>query len=221
MKQRIGVVLCGCGHRDGSEVHEATLTLLAIDRAGAEAICFAPQGAQRCTSNHLSGKNVDEERDMLVESARIARGKIQPLSEAKADDLDALIIPGGQGAAKNLSTYLVDGTNGSVNAPLTTLIEQMLHAQKPIGAICIAPATLALALAQLGVKATLTAGTDDAVGTDIETLGHHIEKAEATDCVIDGANRIVTTPAYMNARSIGEVWEGIEKLVGAIVEMSR
>ncbi|MBN1283706.1 MAG: isoprenoid biosynthesis glyoxalase ElbB [Proteobacteria bacterium] len=219
-KKRIGVILCGCGHRDGSEVHEATLTLLAIDLAGAEALCFAPAGEARFVRDHLSGDELPERRSMIVESARIARGRIDPLAEARAADLDALIIPGGQGAALNLSSYLADGARCSVEPETARLIREMAAAGKPVGAICIAPATLARALEEAGISAVLTAGDDEDVARDVEAMGHRHERSLPTECVIDRKNRVVTTPAYMNARSIGEVWKGVGKLVDAVIEMA-
>lgn len=220
VKKRIGVVLSGCGNQDGSEIHEATLTLLAIDRVGAEAVCFAPKGAHAKIRNHLTAKDVSENRDMLVESARIARGKISDLMTAKASELDAVIIPGGTGAGANLSNFFAEGVSCRVRPDLMNLIRDIHAAKKPIGAICIAPATLAKALQDIGVKATITIGTDDQVAAKIESMGHRHERSPAINCVIDRQNKIVTTPAYMNAKSIGEVWQGVEKLVGALIEMS-
>ena len=219
-KKRIGVLLCGCGHRDGSEVHEATFTLLAIDRAGADAVCFAPAGPQRFVRDHLTGKEAGDKRDVLVEAARIARGQIRDVALARASDMEALIIPGGQGAALNLSTFLIDGLSGSVHPQVSRLIGEMVGAKKPVGAVCIAPATLGLVLKEIGIKATLTIGTDEKVASQIEEMGHRHEKCPATNCVVDRENLIVTTPAYMNAASIGEVWQGVEKLVAAVMEMT-
>lgn len=219
-RKRIGVLLCGCGHRDGSEVHEATLALLAIDRAGAEAVCFAPRGAHRSVRDHYTGKDSGETRDMLVESARISRGDIRELKDAKAFDLGALIIPGGQGAALNLSTFLIDGTSCSVRDDVSKLVKDMVAAGKPVGAVCIAPATIAKILGDAGISATITIGTDEGVAAQIESMGHKHEKCPPTNCCVDRQNRIVTTPAYMTAKSIGEVWQGVEKLVDAVVEMA-
>ncbi len=219
-KKRVGVLLCGCGHRDGSEIHEATITLLALDLAGAEAVCMAPGGATALVRDHVTGAEVHEKREMLVESARIARGKIHYVAQVPATELDALIIPGGQGAALNLSDFLVLGAECKVLPEVQQLISHLVTVRKPIGAICIAPATLARALQQAGIAATLTAGNDIKVAEAIESMGHRHEECRPCDCVIDGKNRIVTTPAYMNANSIGEVWEGIRKLVNAVVEMA-
>lgn len=219
-RKKIGVMLCGCGHRDGSEIHEATLTLLAIDLAGAEAVCMAPGGDVLVVRDHLGGAEVHEKRNMLLESARIARGDIRFASQLSAADIDALIIPGGQGAALNLSTFLIDGAECKVNVDVQRLVSEMTKAGKPIGAICIAPATLARALQKEGISARLTCGTDEEVSDSIGEMGHTHERCAATDCVIDEEHKIVTTPAYMNAKSIGEVWQGIEKLVNAVVKMA-
>jgi len=217
-KKRIGVVLCGAGHRDGSEIHEATCTLLAIDRAGAEAVCISPKGEQRFVRDHASGEESGERRDMFAESARISRGNLTDLKLAKAAELDALIIPGGQGAGLNLSSFLADGENCSVNPDLAKLVTDMCAAKKPVGAVCIAPAILARILKDAGISARVTIGDDESVAGSIESMGHRHEKCPATGCVADAENLIFTTPAYMNARSIGEVWQGIEKLVAAIME---
>lgn len=216
--KRIGVLLCGAG-RDGSEIHESTFVLLSIKRRGALAVCFAPGGPQKYVRNHLTDKNTDEKRDMLVESARIARGDIRDIKEINASDIDALIIPGGQGAATNLSSFIEDGVSCTVHPEAERIIAEMHKAQKSIGAICMAPSTLAKALQNIGVSAILTAGDDSDVARKIVAMGHGHERCDATDCVIDRENRIVTTPAYMNAKSIAEVWEGIDKLTAAVIEM--
>jgi enhancing lycopene biosynthesis protein 2 len=219
-KKRIGVLLSGCGHRDGSEIHEATLTLLALDGEKAEAVCLAPKGPQRFVRDHVSGAAKREKRDMFVEAARIARGQIQDVARVDADDLDGLILPGGQGAALNLSTFLVDGPFGTVRRDVTEIIKAMLREAKPIGAICIAPATLACILKKAKVRARLTLGADPRMAATIEAMGHAHKNCEPSECLIDRGNRIVTTPAYMNATSIGEIWEGIRKLVHEVVKMA-
>jgi len=162
---------------------------------------------------------VPNARNVLQESARIARGHIADLHTANADELDALVMPGGAGAAMNLSTFAQEGENCEVNEDLLHLIEQMHIRHKPIAAICIAPATLAKALQDIGVSATLTIGDDAETAKKITAMGHSHENCRAVDCVIDRDKNIVTTPAYMNAKSIGEVWSGVEKLVDAVVKM--
>ena len=217
--KKIGVLLCGCGHRDGSEIHEATLTLLAIDEAGAEAYCMAPREPQKVVRNHLTGEEVIESRDMLIESARIARGNIRDLAIVAAKDIDALIIPGGQGAATNLSSFIAEGPTCTVHREVERLIVEMYGAKKPIGAICIAPGTLAKALQNVGVHAELTLGTDPVMQGHLTAMGHTAKNCPATDCVVDERNRIVTTPAYMLAKNLSELNMGIGKLVQAVVEM--
>jgi enhancing lycopene biosynthesis protein 2 len=219
-KKRIGVLLCGCGHRDGSEVHEATFALLAIDQAGAEAICFAPPGNTCYVRDHLTGHDANDTRSMIVESARIARGKIRDLATAQASELDALVIPGGQGAALNLSTFLIDGVNCSVLPEVSRIIKDMLKAQKPIGGICIAPATIARVFQQEGISATMTGGTDAEIASAYEEMGQRHESCAPTECVVDRERKLVSTPAYMNAKTIGEVWQGVEKLVNAVIGMA-
>lgn len=217
--KRIGVLLCGCGHRDGSEIHEATLTLLAIDKLGCEEVCIAPDGPQRIVINHLNSEPRSEQRDIRIESARIARGKVRDAARTTVDDIDALIIPGGQGAALNLSTFTVDGVNCEVEKDTKRLILDMIRAKKPIGAICIAPVTLAKALEGSGTTPVMTVGNDKQVAQQLEQMGVKHESCAPTECVVDRANKIVTTPAYMNAKNIMEVWTGIEKLVKNVAEM--
>ena len=220
MYKNVGVLLCGCGHRDGSEVHEATCTILALDMAGAEMHFFAPQEAQKYVRDHSTGEAMDELRDALVESARISRGNIQSMKKMKVDELDALIIPAGQGAAINLSTFLEKGPECSVHPEFQRVVGEFVKSKKPIGAICIAPGSLGKALEILGVNAKLTLGDDARFASMIESMGHIHVNAKATECIVDEANKIVTTPAYMLAGSISEVYEGISKLVKSVLELA-
>ena len=217
MAKKVGVLLSGCGVFDGTEIHEAVLTILALDRAGAEIICMAPNEEQFHVINHLTQKETDEKRNVLVESARIARGEIKDLQEVNASDLDALIIPGGFGAAKNLSDFAIKGADASVYPEVKRILEEMVSADKPIGAICIAPATLTKALSDKNPEVTI--GSDQDTASAIEAMGgRHITCA--VDMIhVDKKNRIVTTPAYMIGPGIKEVAVGIEKLVGQILSM--
>ncbi|MFH1873749.1 MAG: isoprenoid biosynthesis glyoxalase ElbB [Pseudomonadota bacterium] len=219
MTKRIGVLLCGCGHRDGSEVHEATLTLLAISKLGQQTVCIAPDGFQLKVCDHQTGEDKNEKRNMLVEAARISRGNMQRAARITSADFDALIIPGGQGAGLNLSTFLRDGLNCQVEPETKRLILETVKAKKPLGAICIAPATVAKALEGSGISAKLTIGNDSQVAAAIEKMGSKHEECLVTDCVVDGTNKIVSTPAYMLAKNIGEVWSGVEKLVKTVIEL--
>src|SRR6186713_22209 len=159
---RVGVLLSGCGFLDGSEIHEAVLTLLALDRLGATAICIAPNIEQDHVINHRTGKPAEEVRNVLDESARIARGKIQDVAKVKASDLDALVLPGGFGAAKNLSNFATAGSKARVEPGVGRLMREMHKARKPIAAMCIAPAVVAAALRDERAGPKLTIGSDEA-----------------------------------------------------------
>jgi enhancing lycopene biosynthesis protein 2 len=215
MKQ-VAVVLSGCGVYDGAEIHEAVLTLLALDRAGAQAVCFAPDKAQLHVINHLSGEEMPESRNVLLESARIARGKIQALSLADAEQLDALIVPGGFGAAKNLSSFATQGAECSVDPDLSKLIREMHKKNKPMGFMCIAPTLLPKVFDQ---PLRLTIGNDPDLGEVIDAMGGEPVICPVDDIVVDIENKVVTTPAYMLAQSIGEAAQGIDKLVSRVLDL--
>ena len=215
----IGVLLSGSGVNDGSEIHESVITMLALDRAGAETLLMAPNIDQMHVINHYTGQEMDEFRNVLVESARIARGKIKDMAEVSGGDLDALIIPGGFGVAKNLSDYAMSGTESSINPDVYRLISEMIILKKPIGAICIAPTMMAKILAEQNQSATMTIGKDETTAKDIESMGSTHKECLVEEIVIDKENNIVTTPAYMDAKNISEAAEGIEKLVKQIILM--
>ena len=215
----IGVLLSGSGVNDGSEIHESVITMLALDRAGAETLLMAPNIDQMHVINHYTGQEMDEFRNVLVESARIARGKIKDMAEVSGGDLDALIIPGGFGVAKNLSDYAMSGTECSINPDVYRLISEMIILKKPIGAICIAPTMMAKILAEQNQSATMTIGKDETTAKDIESMGSTHKECLVEEIVIDKENNIITTPAYMNAKNISEAAEGIEKLVKQIILM--
>ncbi len=220
MKKKIGVVLSGCGVYDGSEIHEAVITLLAIDRAGCEAVCIAPNIDQKHVVNHLTGEEAPgEKRNVLVESARIARGAIVDLKDVRTDDVDGLILVGGFGAAKNLSDLESKGTDCDVDHELIRLIIDFAVQDKPFAACCIAPAVVAKVFDGGTVHPTLTIGNDPEFAEKINKMGGKHQECAATDIIVDEKNKIVTTPAYMNGKSIGEVAEGIEKAVQKLVEM--
>lgn len=215
MKQRIGVVLSGCGVFDGSEIHEAVFTLLAIDRNGAEAICMAPD-MELNEVDHLSGQETGARRNVLKESARIARGKIKNIAGVKAEELDAVVFPGGFGAAKNLCNFASKGAEASIHPEVARLLKAMAAAKKPICAICIAPALIAATLGkEYAPKVTIgyDAGTAGAIR---QTGSEHID-CPVTEFVVDTERKIVSTPAYMLAQNISEAAEGIEKAVKAVI----
>lgn len=216
MRPKVGVILSGCGVQDGSEIHEATLLLLALDKAGCEALCFAPDKPQLDVVDHASGKPTGETRNVLVESARLARGAIRPLSEASPASLDAVMLPGGFGAAKNLCTFAVDGADCRVDADLARLLEGMRAAGKPVGAACIAP----VILARLFPKAQVTIGSDPGTAGAVEKMGARHVAAPAVGVVVDRKLRLASTPCYMLASRISEVAEGMDKLVAAVLELT-
>ncbi|MBD30586.1 MAG: isoprenoid biosynthesis protein ElbB [Candidatus Marinimicrobia bacterium] len=215
----IGVLLSGSGVNDGSEIHESVIAMLALDRAGAEMLLMAPNIDQMHVINHYTGQEMDEFRNVLVESARIARGNIKDMAEVSGSDLDALIIPGGFGVAKNLSDYAMSGAECSINPDVYRLISEMILLKKPIGAICITPAMMAKILAEQNQSATMTIGKDETTAKDIEAMGSTHKECPVEEIVIDEENNIVTTPAYMDAKNISEAADGIEKLVKQIILM--
>ncbi|MDM8548701.1 isoprenoid biosynthesis glyoxalase ElbB [Desulfobacterales bacterium HSG2] len=217
MAKKIGVILSGCGVFDGAEIHESVLTLLALDRAGAEIVCMAPDTEFQVV-NHLTQKATDEKRNVLVESARIARGEIRNLADVTASDLDALIIPGGFGAAKNLSDFAVKGPDAAVHPDVERILQEMATSGKPVGAICIAPATLTKALSDK--KPQVTIGNDTGTAAAIESMGGKHKNCTVDMIHVDEQNSIVTTPAYMLGPGIKDVAVGIEKLVNQIISMT-
>jgi len=218
---RVAVCLSGCGVKDGSEIHEAVATLWALNQAGAEIVCCAPNIDQPAVVNHLTGEpSGHERRNMLIEGARIARGSIQDIAGIHASDIDALIFPGGLGAAKNLCTFADDGPKCQVLPEVDRLAGEMLEAGKPIGAICIAPAMLARITGHRGLHPRITIGNDAATAEAIENMGAQHVSCVATDCVVDTTHKIVTTPAYMLASGPAEVFEGIRKLVAEVLKLA-
>lgn len=218
MAKRIGVILSGCGVYDGSEIHEAVITLLAIDRAGAEAICMAPNIPQLHVVNHLTGEPAaGESRNVLIESARIARGNIKDLATVQVKDIDALMLPGGFGAAKNLCDFAVAGSDCSVNPDVARLVKEIYAAKKPIAAVCIAPAVLSRVLGSENISHQLTIGTDEGTAEALQAMGSEHIACPVQEFVVDTENKLITSPAYMLAGSISEAAEGIEKTVQELI----
>jgi enhancing lycopene biosynthesis protein 2 len=215
---KIAVILHGSGARDGSEIHEATLTLLALDQQGAKVQCFSPFETQARVINHLTGEVVKEVRWMQVEAARIARGKVSDICQLRAADFDGVIFPGGSGTAVNLCSFASDGAQMQVNPQVERVIREFHAAQKPIGAICIAPVLVAKVLGSHGVRVTLGSNAEEARA--VVEMGALSVEAGVGSCVIDRENRVVTTPAYMLAKSIRELWPGINDLCKSVIEMS-
>ena len=214
----IGILLSGCGVYDGVEIHEAVLTLLALDRKGVKIVAMAPDVEQYHVVNHLTGEATEEKRNVLIESARITRGDIRDLQSVQASELDALIIPGGFGAAKNLSDFANKGKDAKALPEVSRILTEMAGAGKPIGAICISPAVMVSVLSQKHPEVTI--GNDLGTADAIEAMGG-VHKACTVDQIhVDETNKIVTTPAYMLGPGVKEVAEGIEKLVDAVLKLA-
>jgi len=193
---------------------------LALDQAGAKIICCAPAGVKLDVVDHVAKKPAGGTRDVLAESARIARGDIRPLSDIKAKDIDALIFPGGFGAAKNLCTFATEGADCKVNSEVETLVSDMLEMKKPIGAICIAPALLARIVGRKHIPAKLTIGTDAKTAAVINQMGASHCDCVVTEMVADEKHKIVSTPAYMLGRGPAEVFAGIKKCVDKVLALA-
>ncbi|MCD6272146.1 MAG: isoprenoid biosynthesis glyoxalase ElbB [Deltaproteobacteria bacterium] len=217
MGKKVGVLLSGCGVFDGAEIHESVLTLLNLDKAGAEIVCMAPD-MEFPVVNHITQEATGEKRNILLESARIARGEIKNLKDVQASDLDALIMPGGMGAAKNLSDFADKGTDAVVLPEVQRILQDMVSAGKPVGAICIAPATLTKALGDK--KPEVTIGNDVNTASALESMGARHFNCNVDMVHVDEKNKIVTTPAYMLGPGIKDIAVGIEKLVNKIVSMA-
>jgi len=215
-QKKVAVILSGCGVFDGAEIHESVFTLWAIAKSGASYTIFAPDVNQHHVINHLTGKESGETRNVLVESARIARGKIQPLSDYKAANFDALLLPGGFGAAKNLSSLAFDGPDCTVNMEVEQALKETHTAQKPIGALCITPAVVAKVFGQVEVTIGQDAGTAQA----IEKMGGTHTKTTHGEVVIDSANKIATTPCYMLDATIDQIATGAANVVEATLKMA-
>ena len=215
----VAVVLAGCGHRDGAEVREACYTLLALDQEGATFQCFAPDKPQHDVIDHVTGQATGEQRNVLVESARIARGEIRPLSAFDADDFDALVFPGGTGAAKNLSTFALHGAAASVDPDVRRAIEATQAAGKPLGFVCITPVSLGALV--LGSGTRLTVGADGPAAQAVAELGAEHVTCPVGSAVVDPAKKVVSTPAYMDgAARPAQVYDGIRRLVQELLALA-
>lgn len=219
MAKKVGVILSGCGVYDGAEIHESVITMLALDRHGAEMVLCAPNVPQMHVVNHLTGEVAEgEQRNVLEESARIARGNIKDVNDVSADELDALILPGGFGAAKNLCNFAVSGPDCHVDPSVASLVGAV-HAQgKPVAAVCIAPALLAKVLGTESPQ--LTIGTDADTAGALETMGARHVSCPVTEFVVDEEKKIISSPAYMLAENMSDLAEGIEKTVAALMKMA-
>lgn len=225
---KIGVLLSGCGVYDGAEIHESVLTLLALDKLGAEVVCLAPDIDQHHVINHITGEEISQKRNVLIESARIARGNIKPLSEVDPKELDALAMPGGFGAAKNFTKWAFSGPEGNILPELKNLIVKMVEDHKPIAALCMSPTVIAKALEGSNIQAILTVGSKDgpspyeigAISSGMESIGAKSKDCDTANVIIDDAHNIITTPCYMMEASISQINEGIEKAMAKLVALT-
>ena len=217
MTKKVAVILSGCGVFDGTEIQEAVITLLSLDRAGAQYECYAPDIEQHHVINHLTGEESEQSRNVLVESARITRGEVRPVNELNPQAFDALIVPGGFGAAKNLSDFAFNGAEVRVQVDVLEAAKAFAEAGKAMGLICIAPA-LAGRIHTTGVRCTI--GNDAETASAIEATGANHVNCPVDDIVVDESRKLVTTPAYMLAQSIGEAATGIEKLVTKVLDLA-
>lgn len=213
-KKKFAVVLAGCGVYDGAEIHEAIMTLYAIVLQGATYQVFAPDIRQHHVLNHITGEEMAESRNVLVESARLARGKAKPLTDYNPKEFDALVFPGGFGVAKNLCTFAFDGANCTVNDQVEKAIKETHRLKKPIGALCIAPVILSKVLGQV----TVTIGQDEGTARAIESMGTKHQLANHGEVAIDKENLLFTVPCYMLDSTIADIANDAKALVGAMVK---
>lgn len=213
---KVAIILSGCGVFDGAEIHESVLTLLYLDQAGAQYQCFAPNINQHHVLNHLTGEEQAQTRNVLEEAARIARGEILDLKELNVDDYDALVVPGGFGAAKNLCDFALKGVNSSLNSDVERVCKAFAEQHKPAAYLCIAPALIAHIYPQ-GTKATI--GNDADTASALSTLGAKHVECSVDNIVVDEQAKVVSTPAYMLAGSIKEAASGIEKAINKLLSL--
>ena len=215
--KKIAVVLSGSGVYDGSEINEAVLSLLAIEKQGAQWDCFAPNMNQHHVINHITGEEMDTTRNVLIESARIARGNISDITTLDVNQYDALLLPGGFGVAKNLTDFAFKGAQCSIDASVATVCRAFAEVKKPAGYVCIAPVIIPM-IYNNGVKGTI--GHDKETIDAFNTLGGQHISSSFEDVVFDPEYRVLSTPAYMATESLLEASKGIECLVKQLVELA-
>lgn len=212
---KFAIVLAGCGVYDGAEIHEAVMTMLAIKANGGSYQVFAPNVMQYHVINHLTGEPMNESRNVLIEAARIARGKIRPLIEYRAGDFDALVFPGGFGVAKNMCSYAFDGTDMKIDRVVEKAIRDTHAAGKPIGALCISPVLITKILGPVEV----TIGSDPGTSSDIKAMGGQHKNTGNGEVITDTLNKIVTSPCYMLDAEITDIATGADKTIKALISL--
>jgi enhancing lycopene biosynthesis protein 2 len=221
---KIGVLLSGCGVYDGAEIQESVLTLLAISEAGHEAVCISINDNQHHVINHLTGEEMPETRNMLIESARIARGSVAEISKISPADIDALVIPGGFGSAKNFTTWAFNGPEGEIRADVKLLIVNLINVGKPIVALCVSPIVLAKALEGSTIELNLTMGSTKSASPysisdfmeSINVTGASTIERELTEILIDTKNKVISAPCYMMEATILEIRQNIKQAIDAL-----
>ncbi len=224
---KIGVLLSGCGVYDGAEIHEATMTLLSIAEIGAQAVCISVDKNQHHVVNHLTGEEMPQKRNMLVESARIARGNVSNIMDIDPVDIDALVIPGGFGSAKNFTSWAFDGPDGSILPEVKLLIVNLLNVGKPVAALCVSPVVMAKALEGSNIHAKMTIGSDEmespydikSFSSGLESLGATTEMKTVEEILIDKENKIVTAPCYMMDASILDIRRNVRSAIEALRDL--
>lgn len=227
MRLPVAVILSGSGVYDGSEIHESVLTLLSLSKRNIAYQCIAPNMLQHHVINHTSGEEMDESRNVLVEAARIARGEIKDIADVSVNDFAGLIMPGGFGAAKNLTKWAFEGPDGSINESIASLIRDFVQSSKPIVAMCMSPVVVAKAFENTEVEAALTVGTTEeaspydikAISEGMNSIGSNSKMRSVREVSVDMNNKIITTPCYMMEASISEVYSGIEKAIESLEEL--
>lgn len=225
---KIGVLLSGCGVYDGAEIQEAVLTLLSIDEIGAEAVCISVNRNQHHVIDHITGAEMDQSRNMLIESARIARGKIHEISEIDPVDIDALVIPGGFGSAKNFTTWAFNGPDGTILPEVKLLLVNLINVGKPIAALCVSPVVLAKALEGSLISGSMTIGSDQenspydipSFAAGLEKTGMQTSMKTVREILVDQENKIVTAPCYMMEASISDIRKNIRTAIEALRDLA-
>jgi enhancing lycopene biosynthesis protein 2 len=224
---KIGVLISGCGVYDGAEIQEVVLTLLAIEEIGAEAVCISIDEPQHHVINHLTGEEMPENRNMLIEASRISRGSITEISQVNPSDIDGLVIPGGFGSAKNFTKWAFDGPNGEISPKVKLLIVNMINIGRPIASLCVSPVVIAKALEGSGIKYQLTIGSDNEATpytisdftNGLESIGALTKMKTVKEILVDQENKIVTAPCYMMQASILEIRNNIREAIEALREL--
>lgn len=212
--KKFAIILAGCGVYDGAEIHEAVMSMYAVAKNGAEYQLFAPDIDQHHVVNHLTGAEMPETRNVLVESARIARGKIKPLNELTMRDFDALLFPGGFGVAKNLCNYAFKGAECTVNVDISNVIREAISLRKPIGALCISPVLLAKIMGEV----TVTVGSDEGDAANVRAMGAQHIVTQPGEVIVDEKHRIFTTPCYQLNSTIVQIAEGADNIVATMLK---